>query len=153
MKMPKIPEDLSFYLNQRFVCDCGKEHYAPLRAVRVGSGVLDELPSIIRLMGYQSLYLISDPVTYQIAGERCVHILENAGIPHKITKLTHLGFDEATLGELTIQMPKDCDLVIAVGTGAINDVNGIAQAVKAINSRALFHSDGVQAFGKIPFQF
>ena len=122
MKMPKIPEDLSFYLNQRFVCDCGKEHYAPLRAVRVGSGVLDELPSIIKLMGYQSLYLISDPVTYQIAGERCVHILENAGIPHKITKLTHLGFDEATLGELTIQMPKDCDLVIAVGTGAINDV-------------------------------
>lgn len=37
-------------------------------------------------------------------------------------------------------------------TGAINDVNGIAQAVKAINSRALFHSDGVQAFGKIPFK-
>lgn len=36
--------------------------------------------------------------------------------------------------------------------GAINDVNGIAQAVKAINSRALFHSDGVQAFGKIPFK-
>ena len=37
-------------------------------------------------------------------------------------------------------------------TGAVNDVNSIASAVKRINSRALFHSDGVQAFGKIPFK-
>ncbi|MGN0824359.1 MAG: cysteine desulfurase family protein [Candidatus Coproplasma sp.] len=37
-------------------------------------------------------------------------------------------------------------------TGAINDVNAIAKRVKAINSNTLFHSDGVQAFGKIPFK-
>lgn len=37
-------------------------------------------------------------------------------------------------------------------TGAINDISKIAAAVKAKNSRALFHSDGVQAFGKIPFK-
>lgn len=37
-------------------------------------------------------------------------------------------------------------------TGAINDVNGIARAVKAKNCRTLFHSDGVQAYGKIPFR-
>lgn len=37
-------------------------------------------------------------------------------------------------------------------TGAVNDVNAIAKRVKAKNPRALFHSDGVQAFGKIPFK-
>lgn len=37
-------------------------------------------------------------------------------------------------------------------TGAINDVNEIAAQVKAINQRTLFHSDGVQAFGKLPFK-
>lgn len=37
-------------------------------------------------------------------------------------------------------------------TGAINDVNDIAKKVKDINTRTLFHSDGVQAFGKIPFK-
>ncbi|MGN0817987.1 MAG: cysteine desulfurase family protein [Candidatus Coproplasma sp.] len=37
-------------------------------------------------------------------------------------------------------------------TGAINDVNSIAKAVKAKNKFVLFHSDGVQAFGKIPFR-
>lgn len=36
-------------------------------------------------------------------------------------------------------------------TGAINDVNYIADNLKKINPRIIFHSDGVQAFGKIPF--
>jgi cysteine desulfurase len=35
-------------------------------------------------------------------------------------------------------------------TGAINDINAIAKQVKAIAPRCIFHSDGVQAFGKIP---
>lgn len=34
-------------------------------------------------------------------------------------------------------------------TGAINDINSIAKQVKKINPRIIFHSDGVQAFGKI----
>ncbi|MBO5713273.1 MAG: aminotransferase class V-fold PLP-dependent enzyme [Clostridia bacterium] len=37
-------------------------------------------------------------------------------------------------------------------TGAVNDVNKIARLVKEINPRIVFHSDGVQAFMKIPFK-
>ena len=36
--------------------------------------------------------------------------------------------------------------------GAINDVNSIAKLVKAKNPRVIFHVDGVQAYGKIPFR-
>ncbi len=36
--------------------------------------------------------------------------------------------------------------------GAINDVNRIAKLVKQKNPRVIFHSDGVQAYGKIPFK-
>ena len=122
MEMPQYPMDLNSYLNQRFTCTCGREHYASLRAVRVGQGALHELPTLVKLMGFQSLYLISDSITYSIAGETCERILKDAGIRCKIVQLSHLGFDEATLGELTINMPKDCDLVVAVGTGAINDM-------------------------------
>jgi cysteine desulfurase len=32
--------------------------------------------------------------------------------------------------------------------GSINDINMLARAVKSMNPRVLFHSDGVQAFGK-----
>lgn len=37
-------------------------------------------------------------------------------------------------------------------TGAINDIAAIAKEVKAKNKKTLFHSDGVQAFGKILFK-
>ena len=36
--------------------------------------------------------------------------------------------------------------------GAVNDINAIAKLVKAKNPRVIFHSDGVQAYGKIPFR-
>ena len=122
MKMPKKPMNLNAYLDQRFNCDCGKEHYAALRAVRVGKDALNDLPNLVKAMGFKSLYLISDPITYGIAGEKCAQILGDAGVRHKIIQLSHLGFDEATLGELTINKPIDCDLMVAVGTGTINDM-------------------------------
>lgn len=37
-------------------------------------------------------------------------------------------------------------------TGAVNDITAIAAKVKEKNPHALFHSDGVQAYGKIPFR-
>ncbi len=36
--------------------------------------------------------------------------------------------------------------------GAVNDINAIAKLVKQKNPRVIFHSDGVQAYGKIPFR-
>ena len=36
--------------------------------------------------------------------------------------------------------------------GSINDVNAIAKRIKAKNPRVIFHCDGVQAFGKVPFR-
>ena len=37
-------------------------------------------------------------------------------------------------------------------TGGINDVNSIAKTLKSINNKIVFHVDGVQAFGKIPYR-
>lgn len=36
-------------------------------------------------------------------------------------------------------------------TGAVNDIAALAARVKKTNAGTIFHSDGVQAFGKIPF--
>ncbi len=36
--------------------------------------------------------------------------------------------------------------------GSINDINQIAKLVKAKNPRAIFHSDGVQAYGKLVYK-
>ncbi len=37
-------------------------------------------------------------------------------------------------------------------TGGINDINKIAEAVKNIDRNIIFHSDGVQAYGKLPYK-
>ena len=37
-------------------------------------------------------------------------------------------------------------------TGGINDINLIAKTIKSINKNIIFHSDGVQAYGKIPYK-
>lgn len=37
-------------------------------------------------------------------------------------------------------------------TGAINDVNFIAEKLKEIDRKIVFHVDGVQAFGKLPYK-
>ena len=36
-------------------------------------------------------------------------------------------------------------------TGGINDVNKIAQKLKSINKKLIFHVDGVQSYGKLPY--
>ena len=37
-------------------------------------------------------------------------------------------------------------------TGAINDVNSISSELKKINPNIVFHADGVQAYGKLPYR-
>lgn len=123
MKMPEKPRELNAYLDTHFVCDCGREHYAPVKTVCIGSGALNRLPDVVASLGYQSLYLISDTITREIAGQRAMEILNAAGVKATMRTLTHAAFDEATVGELLIHMPMDTDLVVAVGTGSINDMS------------------------------
>ena len=122
MKMPVTPQKLATYLDTHLECDCGHEHYASLKAVKVGEGALNELPALVRELGFKHLYLIADSITNKIAGERTMEILEKAGIKATIRVLTHAAFDEATVGELLIHKPADCDVCVAVGTGSINDM-------------------------------
>ena len=122
MELYHTPHGLNDYLNRTFTCPCGKTHSAPLKYVSVRKDALSDLPKFVKELGFHSLYLVSDHITYGIAGQKCMDILARAGIRAEIIQLTHLEFDEATMGELVIHMPQDCDLVVAVGTGTINDM-------------------------------
>ena len=122
MKIYDKPHALNDYLNVRFTCDCGKEHFAPLKEVLIGENANDRLPELVRKYGYKNVMLVADEITYGIAGKRCEELLKNAGIRTEMLVLRHLGFDEATLGEIFLHLPAGCDLCIAVGTGSISDI-------------------------------
>lgn len=122
MKMYDLPQPVEKYLNVELECDCGLTHYAPVKAVKTGSGALASLPGYVRDFGYHRPYLICDKITYEIAGKKCAQLLEDAEFQTDVLVLKHMGFDEATLGEIVINLPDDCDLMIGCGTGSINDM-------------------------------
>ena len=68
---------------------CGREHYASLKKVSIKKGALNDLPLFAKELGFRKLYLISDPVTYEIAGRDCMAILQKARIEAKMCVLHH----------------------------------------------------------------
>lgn len=122
MKMYETSQSVEKYLNVPLECSCGRTHFAPIKAVKVGKGALDSLPGYVRDFGYHKPYILCDRITYEVAGRRCEHLLEEAGFATSVLIIRHLGFDEATLGEIVINKPEDCDLMIGVGTGSITDI-------------------------------
>lgn len=122
MRMHEMPRNLNEYLNVELECGCGRTHYAPIKAVRIGAGVLNELPEIAERFGYRRAFIVCDSITYKIAGQRCEQLMQEKGIHAVSHIIIHQGFDETTLGELLINMPRDSDLIIAVGTGSISDM-------------------------------
>lgn len=83
-----------------------------------------------------------------------VNELKERGIEVRFAPLN--GDGSVSVQELLNLVDNNTSLVSVIHvnneTGAINDINAIAKAVKTKNARTLFHSDGVQAFGKIPFK-
>lgn len=80
--------------------------------------------------------------------------LKNRGVE---VRFAPLNGDGSVNAEALLSLVDDKTSLVSVihvnnETGAINDVNALAKAVKAKSPRALFHSDGVQAYGKIPFR-
>lgn len=122
MKMYEKPQEIGRYLDVELQCDCGRTHYVPIKGVEIGAGALNTLPDYVKKFGYKKPLILCDGITYNIAGKRCGEMLEAAGVSAAVHTLTHLGFDEATLGEIVINIPDGCDLIIGVGTGSITDM-------------------------------
>lgn len=122
MEMYETPQPVEKYLNVPLKCSCGRVHYAPIKAVEIGKGALGSLVKYVRDFDFHRPYILCDEVTYRIAGRRCQEMLTQAGIAAELRILRHLGFDEATLGEILIYKPEDCDLMIGCGTGSITDI-------------------------------
>lgn len=120
--MYDTPQELGKYLDTRLECGCGRTHYVPIKGVEIGPGAIEKLPGYVKKLGYTKPLVLCDSITYNIAAKRCGELLAAAGIEPCVHVLTHLGFDEATLGEIVINTPKGCDLIIGVGTGSITDM-------------------------------
>ena len=122
MKMYETTQSVEKYLNVSLECSCGMTHYAPIKAVNISRNALSFIPSYMLSLGHSHPYLLCDSITWKIAGKQCEQILLSAGYPVYTLILKHAEFDEATLGEIVLNKPDDCDVMIGCGTGSITDM-------------------------------
>lgn len=126
MEMYAHPQRVERYLDTPLTCSCGRTHYVPIKAVEIGPGALNRIAGLVREQGYERPFILCDPITYDIAGKRCEALLRSDGLAATAHILRHTGFDEATLGEIVVTIPANCDLMIGVGTGSITDMTRFA---------------------------
>ena len=111
----------------KFDCKCGLTHSVDLEKVLIGSDILDNIPEIVsQFKDKGRIYIVSDNNTFPIAGKKVCELLESSGFNIKSfmfeTKDHQLNPNEKTLGRLLYELGPDISVLIAVGSGVINDV-------------------------------
>ncbi|MBQ8893976.1 MAG: sn-glycerol-1-phosphate dehydrogenase [Clostridia bacterium] len=116
---------------QNVPCSCGKCHTTPIHDVVIGKGVLRQLPEIIGRYSAKKVFLLADINTYAAAGKKVCGILEEAGIAYTkyIYQEKDLEPDERTVGSGVMHFDHSCEIVVAVGSGVINDTAKIISQI------------------------
>ena len=107
-------------------CSCGKIHRCQLRDFRAGPGAVQTLPEVLAGRGRKKPMVVMDANTRLAGGEKVLQVLDAAGIPHADFVFPDFGKgkmepDEYAMGALTMALDPSCDVILAVGSGVIND--------------------------------
>ena len=126
-----LDRPISQWAGMEYSCACGKSHKVDIQAIRVGSGVIQELPGILRDLGASHIFLVADNYTYEAAGRQVEQLLGQAGLAyHKrvFQTETPLVPNEYALGSVLAAMTSQDDMLLAVGSGTLNDVTKYVSA-------------------------
>lgn len=117
----------------KFECSCGRSHCFDIKALSIRKGALEDLPQMAAPFREGKILVVCDNNTYKVAGERAIELLKNSGFNVKSLMFdcgdNILIPDEKTLGRILQEQDLDTSLMVAVGSGVIND------SVKFVTSR------------------
>ena len=121
--------NIARFLNKKFTCSsCNREHFIPTQEVISKKNACAELPSFLqRLMPDKSLniLILSDAITYEIAGEKCEETLQSKGkitslvLKHERGEAVHAEEKHITK---VINASTNVSAILTVGTGSITDI-------------------------------
>lgn len=116
--------DWGKYLNKKISCECGHEHECDIRHIDVGENVIGRLADYVKEDDYRHVCVIADANTEKIAGSKVYEALDKSQVKYDkfIFDDTDLVPDEKSIGRIMTQVPDDCDLIIGIGSGTINDL-------------------------------
>ena len=101
-------------------CPCGKDHPVPLKKIILKSGAVNELADLISFIGdFKEISMICDENTYAVLGNKVESLCK---ISHTaILNPYHLHATEKAVENAKVGI-KNCDVLLAVGSGTIHDI-------------------------------
>lgn len=119
--------------NSDFQCFCGRRHKVSIGDIRIGSGILNELPEILSEYKGKKVLLVADKNTYLIAGQQVEDILDrNFSLSKFIYQEDHLVANAKSLGSLLMELEDDTSLMLTIGSGTLNDITRYISAKTSI---------------------
>ncbi len=101
-------------------CSCGRLHRFTLKELRLHEGAIDELPEVIVSLGsFSHLVMICDENTYAVAG---IEVEKMLSVHTVCLDPQGLHANEHGVALAERQMPAECDLLLAVGSGTVHDI-------------------------------
>ena len=114
------------FLKTKFTCNCGKKHKVDIDNIVIEKEVIAFLPSLISQYNFKKIFIVADANTYKVAGEITETALQGNGFDLKkyiFEDEEHLIPDEKAIGKLLIQITSGIDLILAIGSGTLNDLS------------------------------
>ncbi|MEG2717572.1 MAG: sn-glycerol-1-phosphate dehydrogenase [Eubacterium sp.] len=120
-------------INHEFDCSCGKKHIASIENIAIGKKAVEKVPEFLAtqklkngeiLKKTDKVFVVADVNTWTIAGKHVFEMIENAGYPTASYVFPHKSMhaEDKYAEEMTANLPADTKIIIAVGSGSLNDL-------------------------------
>jgi len=117
-------------IKKEFLCSCGKKHAVSIDDVIIENNAILKLPEIIRRYTDGKVFIIADKNTFNAAGEKVIEALFDKNIEYsKFVFESNVTPDEHSVGAAIMHFDTKCEIVVAIGSGVINDIGKIVANV------------------------
>ncbi|WP_026887234.1 sn-glycerol-1-phosphate dehydrogenase [Clostridium beijerinckii] len=117
--------------DMEFDCSCGKKHRIDIKHIYVGENVYNRILDVAKEILPKEILLVSDKNTYKALGKCVENELTESG--YKINNIILVSYgdlipDEKAIGRVLVEINNETELIVAVGSGSINDICRIISA-------------------------
>lgn len=117
--------------DMEFDCSCGKKHRIDIKHIYVGENAYNRILDVAKEILPKEILLVSDNNTYKALGKCVENELTESG--YKINNIILVSDgdlipDEKAIGRVLVEVNNETELIVAVGSGSINDICRIISA-------------------------
>lgn len=116
-----------------YQCSCGKTHHIGIDHIAIGKGAIEKLPEFLqdqkllngkKLEKKDEILIVADVNTWAVAGEKVYQQVKAEGyqVINYVFPYKKMHTEERYIQELEEAMPENISLMIAVGSGTMNDI-------------------------------